>query len=164
MPSVRWFIFWFSDNGFKTWQCSQFKHHRAAWAPSPVCARPSLLQVRRSLIKLTHPSGSSHSNNPESQESQETWLYLWVRKIPWRRKWQLSILAWKLPRRGVWWVQRVTNSQTRLTEQINQTNLINQKIPIPSNRSYEGRLLRGGVGVDQVCCVREHYPAKLPLG
>ena len=43
---VRWLIFWFSDNGFKTWQCSQFKHHRAAWAPSPVCARPSLLQVR----------------------------------------------------------------------------------------------------------------------
>ena len=56
------------------------------------------------------------------------------------------------------------HTQTRLTEKINQANLINQKITIPSNRSFEGRLLRGGGGVDQVCCVREHYPAKLPLG
>ena len=28
----------------------------------------------------------------------------WVRKIPWRRAWQLSILAWRITTdRGAWW-------------------------------------------------------------
>ena len=38
----------------------------------------------------------------------------WVRKIPWRMKWQhtLDILAWRIPMdRGAWWatIQGVTN-------------------------------------------------------
>ena len=36
------------------------------------------------------------------QEMRETWVQSWVRKIPWRRKWQHSCLG--NPRdRGTWW-------------------------------------------------------------
>ena len=60
-------------------------------------------------------------NLPEMQETQETWVQSWVRKIPWRRKMAThsSILAWKIDPmdKGAWWdtVQRVAKSRTRLS-------------------------------------------------
>ena len=47
---------------------------------------------------------------------QGAWFYLWVEKIPWRRKWQptqYSCLE-NLIDRGVWWatVHGVSNSRT----------------------------------------------------
>ena len=47
-------------------------------------------------------------------------IYIWVRKIPWRRKWQFhsSILAWKNSMdQGTWWatVRGATKSRTRLS-------------------------------------------------
>ena len=38
------------------------------------------------------------------QETQETWFYPWVGKIPWRRKWQPTpvFLPRKSHRRGAW--------------------------------------------------------------
>ena len=34
--------------------------------------------------------GGSVEKNPSAK--QETWLGPWVRKIPWRRKWQLTLI------------------------------------------------------------------------
>ena len=34
------------------------------------------------------PGGSAAKNSPEMQKLQEMWFDSWVRKIPWRRKWQ----------------------------------------------------------------------------
>ena len=31
-------------------------------------------------------------NNPPMYETQETWFYLWIKKIPWRRKWQPTLV------------------------------------------------------------------------
>ena len=43
----------------------------------------------------------------------------WVRKIPWRRKWQLTpVLPGESHGRGAWWatVHGVANSQTQLSD------------------------------------------------
>ena len=34
------------------------------------------------------PDSSAVKNLPEVQETQETWVRSWIRKIPWRRAWQ----------------------------------------------------------------------------
>ena len=39
------------------------------------------------------------------QEMQETWIFAWVRKIPWSRKWQPApvFLLGRFMDRGAWW-------------------------------------------------------------
>ena len=42
----------------------------------------------------------------------------WVRKIPWRRAWQPTPVAWRIPKdRGTWWaaVHEIAKSRTRLS-------------------------------------------------
>ena len=41
------------------------------------------------MYHMGFPGGSVEKNPPAKQE---TWLCPWVRKIPWRRKWQLTLI------------------------------------------------------------------------
>ena len=37
----------------------------------------------------------------------------WVGKIPWRRKWQLTLLAWRIPRTGAWRLRSIGLQRVR---------------------------------------------------
>jgi len=64
-------------------------------------------------------------------ETQETWVQSWVRKIPWRRKWQpIPVCLENLTDRGTWWatVHGVTKSRTQLNTH-STINSLRKKIP-----------------------------------
>ena len=71
-----------------------------------------LAELACHLHILFYPWLFLHERLPSWLSSKESCLpcrryrfHPWVRKIPWRRKWQPSILAWNTPwtKRGVWW-------------------------------------------------------------
>ena len=84
----------------------------------------SVMKLQFTNINITggfpsFPSGSAVKNPPAALETQETGFNPWIRKIPWRSKWQPtpSILAQEIPwteEPGQPTVYRVTKSQTGL--------------------------------------------------
>ena len=71
----------------------------------PFCSS-LFIRALRSLFRYPSIySDSAVKNLPAVQETQEIRFYLWDRKIPWRRKWQptLVFLLENPMDRGVWW-------------------------------------------------------------
>ena len=110
-------------------------HWRRKWQPTPVFL-PGESQGRGSLVGChlmgSHRVGHDWSDlaaattltvGPGASEGKESScntgnlrLDPWVRKVPWRRKWQLTPVFLPAEFHGVWWatVHRMAKSQAQL--------------------------------------------------
>ena len=72
----------------------------------------------KSLPRIGGQCASVEDSFPHGQPLQEMWFNPWVRKIPWRRKWQLTLvfLPENFTNRGILWaiVPGLAKSQTWL--------------------------------------------------
>ena len=53
---------------------------------------PSSSRIEDNNVRLGFPEGWEVKNLPATQETQETYVPSWVGKIPWRRKWQPTLI------------------------------------------------------------------------
>ena len=79
----------------------------------PFCSSHFVRPLRSLFRYASIYSDSAVKNLPAMHETQEMWFNPWDRKIPWRRKWQptLVFLLENPMNRGVWWA---TKSRTWL--------------------------------------------------